>query len=127
MITPVKPDHIAPPASHYTHGFFIDAGANWMTLSGQLGERADGTCPDSIEEQARIAWANVLAILEQKAFGLANVVKVTSYIVGEENIPDYVEVHRDVVGEYLPPWTLVVVAALGHPHYKIEIDVTAAG
>ncbi|WP_299731080.1 Rid family hydrolase [uncultured Tateyamaria sp.] len=90
-------------------------------------ERADGTCPESIGEQARIAWANVLAILEQKGFGVANVVKVTSYIVGEESIPDYVQVHREGVGEYLPLWTLVVVAALGHPHYKIEIDITAAG
>lgn len=127
MITPVNPDHIAPPASHYTHGFFVDAGAAWMTLSGQLGERPDGTCPESPREQARIAWANVLAILEQKGFGEKNVVKVTSYIVGEENIADYVQVHREVMGDLRPPWTLVVVAALGHRHYKVEIDVTAAG
>ncbi|TYC75616.1 RidA family protein [Stappia sp. BW2] len=127
MITSLTPDHIAPPASHYTHGFYIAPGAALMMLSGQLGERPDGTCPDNVNAQARIAWSNALAILDQKGFGIENVVKVISFIVGEENIPGYVEVHREVVGEHRPPWTLVVVPALGRRQYKVEVDITAAG
>jgi enamine deaminase RidA (YjgF/YER057c/UK114 family) len=127
MITPVSPDHIAPPASHYTHAFHVAPGAAWMMLSGQLGERSDGSCPESAADQARIAWANALAILDEKGFGVENVVKVISFIVGEENISAYVEVHSEVVGEHRPPWTLVVVPALGRRHYKVEVDITAAG
>lgn len=127
MHSPVNPDEIAQPASHYNHGFYIAPGSALMTLSGQLGERADGSCPDSAFEQAKIAWSNVLAILAEKNFGIENVIKVTSYIVGEENISEYVQTHRQIVGKHMPPWTLVVVAALGHEHYKIEVDVTAAG
>lgn len=57
---------------------------------------------------------------------LGAVVKVTSYIVGRENIAPYVAVHKQVMGDLQPPWTLVVVAALGHPEYLVEVDVTAA-
>ncbi len=60
-------------------------------------------------------------------FGVATLFKVTSYIVGDENIPGLVQIHREVVGVHRPPWTLVVVQALGHRHYKVEIDVVAAG
>ena len=98
-----------------------------MTLSGQLGERRDGSCPDSVGEQAELAWQNIIAILAEKHFDIKNVAKVTSYIVGEENIDSYVMVHKKVVGEHMPPWTLVVVPALGRPQYKVEVDVIAAG
>ncbi len=127
MHIPLNPAGIASPASHYNHGFYIEPGAAWMTLAGQLGERADGTCPDNVADQARIAWQNVIGILAEKNFGIENIVKVTSYVVGEENIAAYGEVHREIVGDHMPPWTLVVVSALGRKHYKIEIDVTAAG
>lgn len=123
----INPDGIAAPTSHYNHAFFVEPGAAWMTLSGQLGERADGSCPESVIEQSELAWRNILAILAAKNFGIKNVAKVTSYIVGEENIDGYVQVHKRIVAEHMPPWTLVVVPALGRPHYKVEVDVTAAG
>ncbi|MEQ5872113.1 RidA family protein [Sagittula sp. NFXS13] len=127
MHSPINPDGIAPPASHYNHGFYVAPGSALMMLSGQLGEQADGFCPKSAGEQARIAWSNVLTILGEKKFGIQNVVKVTSYIVGNENISEYVQAHRDIVGDYMPPWTLIVVQRLGSPRFKIEIDVIAAG
>ena len=127
MHIPVNPAGISKPASHYNHAFYIEPGAAWMTVSGQLGERPDGSCPESVAEQSTLAWKNALAILAEKGFAIENVAKVTSYIVGEENIDSYVQIHQNVVGEHMPPWTLVVVPALGRPHYKIEVDVTAAG
>lgn len=127
MHLPVNPQDIAAPASHYNHAFYIAPGAAWLTLSGQLGERPDGSCPDSVTEQSELAWRNIIAILAERQFGINNVAKVTSYIVGDENIDSYVHVHKRVVGEHMPPWTLVVVPALGRPHYKVEVDVIAAG
>lgn len=127
MHLPINPTGIAAPTSHYSHAFYIEPGAALMTLAGQLGERPDGSCPESVVEQSEQAWQNVLAILAEKDFGISNVAKVTSYIVGEENIDGYVQVHHRVVGAHMPPWTLVVVPALGRPHYKVEVDVTAAG
>ena len=127
MHLPVNPIDIAAPASHYNHAVFIEPGAAWMMLSGQLGKWPDGSCPDSVVEQSELAWYNVLAILAEKGFGIGNVAKVTSYIVGEENIGGYVQVHKRIVAEHMPPWTLVVVPPQGRPQYKVEVDVAAAG
>jgi enamine deaminase RidA (YjgF/YER057c/UK114 family) len=68
----------------------------------------------------------VQAILDEAGMTLQDIIKVTSYIVGQENISAYVEAHKAVLGELKPPWTLVVVQALGAPQYLIEVDVTAA-
>ncbi|MCK0097731.1 Rid family hydrolase [Yoonia sp. F2084L] len=127
MHLPINPAGMAAPTSHYNHAFYIEPGSAWMTLSGQLGERADGSCPESVIEQSELAWQNVLTILAEKGLGITNVAKVTSYVVDEENIDSYVQVHKRVVGEHMPPWTLVIVPALGRPLYKVEVDVTAAG
>lgn len=127
MIEPINPHNFAHPASHYKQAVHVLAGMSWVYLSGQLGERRYGSCPDDAAGQSRIACGNVRAILAEKRFGIENVVKVTSYIVGEHNIDSHVAGHRDVVGNQKPPWTLVVVPALGRPQYLVEVDVTAAG
>ncbi len=121
----IDPPAIAPPASAYHHAFLSTGVKNVLTVSGQLGEHPDGTCAETAAEQAELAWRNVFSILDATGMALENIVKVTSYIVGEENIDAYVEVHKRFVGEQAPPWTLVVVAALGRPQYLVEVDVLA--
>lgn len=127
MFEPINTDTIAKPASHYNHGLYVPAGLGLLSLSGQLGERPDGSCPADAYEQSIQAWQNVLAILAQKNLGIENIIKVTSYIVGEEPIGAYVQAHREIVEGHKPPWTLVVVKALGNPQYLVEVDVLAAG
>ena len=122
----VDPQGIAPPASAYRHALLSQGVTDLLTLSGQLGEDADGNCVEGARAQAELAWQNVQAILDEAGMGLGDIVKVTSYIVGQENIAAYVDVHKELLGDVLPPWTLVVVAALGRPQYLIEVDVTAA-
>lgn len=126
MKTKIMPARIAKPASAYVHGLLTEAPAKLLTLSGQLGMRPDGVCESGTAAQAARAWANVQAILDEGGMGLQDIIKVTSYIVGQENISAYVEAHKAVLGDLEPPWTLVVVQALGAPQYLIEVDVTAS-
>lgn len=126
MFKRINPTDIAPPVNAYNHAFAVRSPTAMMFLSGQLGERPDGTCADGVEAQARQAWENVRRILEEGGMGFRHIAKVVSYIVGSENIRDYAAVHQELHGDVLPPWTLVVVQALGRPHYLVEIDVIAA-
>jgi len=126
MYKSIDPEGIAPPASAYHHAFHVTKASEWLFLSGQLGETAGGQCVDGAAAQARQAWKNIEAILAEAAMDFSNIVKVTSYIVGEENIEPYVAVHRELHRDVMPPWTLVVVKALGQPEYLIEVDVQAA-
>ena len=126
MKTKIMPARIAKPASAYVHGVLTEAPAKLLTLSGQLGMRPDGVCEAGAAAQAVRAWENVQAILDDGGMGLQDIIKVTSYIVSQEHISAYVEAHKAVLGDLKPPWTLVVVQALGAPQYLIEVDVTAA-
>ena len=122
----INPKSISPPASTYHHAILSQGISDLLTISGQLGEYPDGTCAKGAGAQAEQAWANVKGILDEADMRLDDIVKVTSYIVGEENIDAYVSMHREILGDMTPPWTLVVVSALGRARYLVEVDVLAA-
>jgi len=113
MKTKIMPARIAKPASAYVHGLLTEAPAKLLTLSGQLGMRPDGICESGAAAQAARARVNVQAVLDEGGMGLQNIIKVTSYIVGQEHISAYVEAHKAVLGNLEPPWTLVVAQAFG--------------
>ncbi len=121
----ITPAGIAPPASHYPHAVLTTAPNAFLHLSGQLGERPDGSISGDAKEQALQAWANIEVILEEGGMTIGDIVKVTSYIVGREHIPAYVEAHKQAVGDDAPPWTLLLVDGLGAPEYLVEVDVEA--
>lgn len=122
----INPKGISPPASTYHHAILSRGISDLLTVSGQMGEYPDGTCAEGAGPQAEQAWSNVRAILDNAGMSLSDIVKVTSYIVGEENIDAYVSMHKQVLGDTTPPWTLVVVSALGRARYLVEVDVLAA-
>jgi 2-iminobutanoate/2-iminopropanoate deaminase len=121
----LAPSDIAPPAAGYHHGLVISSPAQMVRLSGQLGMAPDGSTPEGFEAQADLAWRNVTALLRDAGMTVADITKVTSYLVGAEHVPTYVEVHRLWTGGHLPPWTLLLVAGLGSPRFLVEIDVEA--
>jgi len=51
-----------------------------LYLSGQIGNRPDGTLPDGIEAQSRQAMDNVGAVLKSVGLGYGDVVKCTVMI-----------------------------------------------
>lgn len=122
----IAPTNMPPPASHYHHGILVSGELQTLYLSGQLGEYADGTISGTIEDQAKQAWRNVKLLLAEAEMSVSDITKVTSYIVGRDNIDAYVKRHRIEVRENMPPWTLLVVEGLGHPEYLVEIDVIAS-
>jgi 2-iminobutanoate/2-iminopropanoate deaminase len=122
----ISPASIAAPASSYNHAVLVRHPASTLYMSGQLGARPDGTVSDDFTEQARQIWTNIKTILSEAEMDLGDVVKVVSYLVGEQHVRPYVAVHREALGPYMPPWTLIVVAALGSPKYLVEVEAVAA-
>jgi 2-iminobutanoate/2-iminopropanoate deaminase len=121
----IHPDGIAKPASAYNHAVLVERPQRTLYLSGQIGERPDGSIAADFTEQARQTWANIRAILAAGGMGIADLVKLTSYVVGREHVRPYCEVHREEVGGLLPPWTLVLVAGLGRAQYLVEVEAIA--
>jgi len=127
----INPTDIAPPASAYHHAVLTRPVESLLTLSGQLGEAPDGSCLPDASSQARQAWSNVRSILSETGMALDDVVKVTSYIVGQENIAAYAP--PVLAGTYAiktlvdiglaPPEAL---QKLGYRHYGRLAEIHAA-
>ena len=55
---------IAAHIGAYSDAVEVEPGLRWLAISGTPGMTADGTVPESFEEQATLAWSNVVAALD---------------------------------------------------------------
>lgn len=113
------------PLGAYHHSIEVGTDHRWLVMAGQVGRRLDGSVPEDPIEQIAIALENVRLNLEAAGMGVSDLVKLTWYLVGEIDI----EQRRALIGSWLdghePASTLVYVAALAAPIYRVEIDAWA--
>jgi len=64
-----------------------------LYLSGQIGNRADGTLPDTFDGQARQVMDNIGAVLKSAGLGFGDVVKCTVMIDDMANWPAFNKVY----------------------------------
>jgi reactive intermediate/imine deaminase len=77
------------------------------------------------EAQARQAFANLARVLEEAGSSVADVVRVTVFLVGSEHYAGYAAAKREYLAEALPAGTAVVVAGLMDPRFLLEIEAVA--
>jgi 2-iminobutanoate/2-iminopropanoate deaminase len=128
MKTSRDPETIAAPLGRYVHQIEIESPSKVLFIAGQVGMRPDGSIPDDPVDQLAVALQNVLANLSAAGMETSDLVKITTYVVaGAELDPARrrSEMER-LLGEHVPTSTLVFVAGLAAPQYKVEIDGWAA-
>lgn len=120
------PDKVHPPVARYSHWVEVGHGMRWMVLSGQVGIRPDGQVPEDALEQLEVALENVRQNLFDGNMQVEDVVKLTIYLVGDVD-PDR---RRAVLDQWLaghvPTMTVVYVAGLASPAYRVEVEAWAA-
>jgi enamine deaminase RidA (YjgF/YER057c/UK114 family) len=85
----------------------------------------DGSCPDDAEAQARRCFEIIGAALGELGSGLDEIVRTRVYLVDGADAPAVGRVHAEVVGRARPAATMVVVAALLDPRWRVEIEAEA--
>jgi len=96
-------------------------------IAGQVGIRADGTVPDSAEEQIRLAFTRLGAILKHEGLGFEDLVELVSYHVRiDEQLTTFREVKDEFIKSDFPAWTILGIASLARPNLLIEIKAVAA-
>ena len=103
---------------------------NILYLSGQVGIDQDGKTPESIADQAKIAYMNMRDVLAQFGADMTNIVDETFFVTDMDELMGSVE---DVYGVREAAYggaaevcqTLVQVAALVQAELKIEIKCIA--
>jgi reactive intermediate/imine deaminase len=115
-----------PPTNGYSHVVTFNG---LVVVSGQVPLDADGNLvgPDNAEVQVRQVFDNLRAALAAADAGLDDVVKLTIFLTDLDDL----EVVRRVRDEYFdtespPASSLVRVAGLVNPAFRVEIEALAA-
>jgi enamine deaminase RidA (YjgF/YER057c/UK114 family) len=85
----------------------------------------DGSCPDDAEAQARRCFEIIGGALGDLGSGLDDVVRTRVYLVDAGDARAVGRVHAEAVGPARPVATMVVVAGLLDPRWRVEIEVEA--
>jgi enamine deaminase RidA (YjgF/YER057c/UK114 family) len=111
----------------YSNVVTIAPGSRLIWTSGQVAVGPDGVVPTGWEEQSRQVFRNLGAALETAGATWADVVKLTFYVVGTDELPLVRAVRDEFVNVAAPPTsTLVQVAGLFRPEFLIEVEAVAA-
>jgi 2-iminobutanoate/2-iminopropanoate deaminase len=123
----LNPEGLAKPVAYYSHLAVVPSGYKQLILAGQVGNRLDGSFPETLDEQFEQTIANILAVLQSQGATGRDVVKVTCYLA--ERPESYARIGkalRVAFPEPPPAQTFVIVAGLAFPALKVEIDIQAA-
>lgn len=120
-----NPDSVHAPVGRYVHQIEVSGESRMLFLSGQVGMAKDGTVPEDPVAQLGLALENVLRNLEAAGFEPADLVKLTTYVVGKMDPAGRLGELDRLLGDHVTTSTLVLVAALASPVYKVEIDAWA--
>jgi enamine deaminase RidA (YjgF/YER057c/UK114 family) len=85
----------------------------------------DGSCDPDTGAQARRCFEIIEAALHEAGASLADVVRTRTYLVDAGDWEAVGHVHGDLFGSIRPASTMVVVAALLDPRWKVEIEADA--
>ncbi len=121
-----NPENVHQPLGSYTHQIEIKGNERMLVLSGQVGMREDGTVPNDPFEQIDIAFENILRNLRAANMDIKDIIKLTYYLVGELDTAKRREIVLSKLQGHQPCSTLLYVAALASPMFKVEIDAWAS-
>jgi enamine deaminase RidA (YjgF/YER057c/UK114 family) len=96
-----------------------------VLVSGTAPVGPDGSCPDDVGLQARRCLEIIETALQQAGASLADVVRTRMFLTDAADADAVGRVHGEAFGEVRPAATMVVVAALLDPRWKVEIEAEA--
>ena len=94
-------------------------------VSGTAPIWPDGSCDPDPAAQMRRCLEIILAALAEAGAGPENVVRTRTFLVDVADAGPIGAVHGEVFGEIRPASTMVAVASLLDPRWKVEIEAEA--
>jgi len=96
-----------------------------VLVSGTAPVWPDGSCPDDVSVQARRCLEIIATALAEAGASPADVVRTRMFITDAADGEAVGTVHGEMFGEVRPAATMVVVAGLLDPRWKVEIEAEA--
>ncbi len=96
-----------------------------VLVSGTAPVWGDGSCPDDVGVQARRCFEIIADALAEAGAGLTDVVRTRMFLVDPSAADLVGAVHAQLFAETRPAATMVIVAGLLDPRWKVEIEAEA--
>jgi len=96
-----------------------------VLVSGTGPVLPEGGCPDGAGAQARRCFEIIQAALAEAGAGLDDIVRTRMYITSAGDAAAVGGVHGELLGHVRPAATMVVVAGLLDPAWRVEIEAEA--
>ena len=96
-----------------------------VLVSGTAPIWPDGSCDPDAGAQARRCFEIVAAALRELGAGPEHVVRTRVYLTDPADADAVGRTHGELFGEVRPAATMVVVAALLDPRWKVEVEAEA--
>jgi enamine deaminase RidA (YjgF/YER057c/UK114 family) len=96
-----------------------------IAVSGTAPVWPDGSVDPDPTVQARRCWEIVLAALEELGGTVDDVIRTRQYVVDAADADAVGAVHGEIFGAVRPASTMVVVAGLLDPRWRVEMELDA--
>ncbi|HEV3124245.1 MAG TPA: RidA family protein [Candidatus Dormibacteraeota bacterium] len=96
-----------------------------VLVSGTAPVWPDGSCADDAEVQAARCFEIIIGALAELGAGASDVVRTRMYIVDPGDADAVGRAHRAAFADAAPAASMVVVARLLDPRWKVEIEAEA--
>lgn len=124
--TPINP-WTWQDARGFTQAWLVRGADSVLFLSGQGPVDADGHLvgEGDFDAQVRQTFDNLVTILRQADYTIADIVKVTVYLTDTAQLPRYGQIKADYIPGPQPASTAIGVAALALPGMQLEVEAIA--
>jgi enamine deaminase RidA (YjgF/YER057c/UK114 family) len=95
----------------------------WVSGTGPVWP--DGSCPDDAGAQARRCFDIIVGALAEAGARVGDVVRTRMFLTSAVDADAVSAVHGELFGDIRPAATMVVIAALLDPRWKVEIEAEA--
>ena len=122
----IQPESLHDPRPRYNQGVLTEGG-RLLFIAGQTAAGPDGKVvgKGDIERQVEQVFQNLIAVLTAAGGTIDNLVMTTTYLTDIGYREAYNKVRLKHYQNSRPTSTLIVVKALGHEDFMIEIDGVA--
>jgi 2-iminobutanoate/2-iminopropanoate deaminase len=118
----INPETIAKPASNYAHGVVHPLSSERLIISGQVGNKPDGTMEEGLEAQTERAFQNVFAVLEAAGFEKRHLARLIVYVTEPGRVAVYRETRDRLLEGHCCANTYIEVSGLAARGWLVEIE-----
>ena len=114
-----------PSLPGYAQSVEVSHASRIVFVSGQVPVRADGSIPNSFEDQARVVWDNVRKQLAVSDMTFDNLVKLTVFLSDRKYTADYRRTRDEALGGRRVSLTTIITGIFDEG-WLLEIEAVAA-